>query len=549
MPLEDMAPYEPYREAVNTTRKAVNDLERLENPEFVSKLNDSYVAIEKDRIAKNIEAFLSGFKRPTGAAVKRTGTTYDIYLGITDNIWWKVTVSAYTPTAGAFNSAVHQISDQACVVQLHQIDDTSMTVTGTWATSTGQPSTFGGTYQWSTTAGDTAVYTLPVGATFAGVGIVRADVGGLAVVSINGDDTRADYLPTAQQLVDAGASTLVASDLTTGGGSISPNARILDCYNASTLATRWMPLATDLNPFTQQTVTVKVLNKKRPAATAARVNITGIGYGLAGELPGAAGTSEVYILTAKENDTAQEYAVEFVPAGGSTPAFAGNWHGNEGETAFTVTVDGSPVLDGAVVRVNELATLTSTRYLRHPDTGTTHVADVTCTYTIDRDGLSVGVDLTPLVNITVNQWYGGMLGLSGINTSGRAHFDRAQLLNRVGLPITASGNLSDGYAGTSKSDAIAVWESRGVLGDSRGTGHLAAAVYPDDPIDYRGDWSLAGPRFASVNDRSNGALWKAYITRVGTDHTQALAAGATQHERFRYRFAWFKNAETALSGR
>ncbi|MGH2755528.1 MAG: hypothetical protein ACRDLB_14010, partial [Actinomycetota bacterium] len=146
---------------------------------------------------------------------------------------------------------------------------------GAWLTSTNSQA-FGGSYKRETNAGATATYAAPLGATKLGLRGFKDPNGGLMKVAIDGDATRANLLPTAQQLVDAG--TFPNTILVGNRGTLQPTDRVYDAYAATATPDTQETFASGLAASVQHQMQLTVTGYKRAAAGDARGYVSGAMY-------------------------------------------------------------------------------------------------------------------------------------------------------------------------------------------------------------------------------------------------------------------------------
>lgn len=482
---------------------------------------------------------LSSFPQALDIAVGLRGTTFDLYQQVDSGHWWRCSLEALL-RAGE-SSPVHQVTGQSLVsapdfatlsnvpaLTYVEESDAKVTYTGTWfGPSSGVPGAHGGTYKYSTTAGSTATVTAPTNTASITINAVTTtNGGGVAAITIDGDITRANLLPTAQSLVDAG--TYASTILTTNGGTLDPTQKVLTTYSAGLVPSQDMQIADGLDPAVTHTIVYRATGYARVAdATSNRAYLSAFAWG-------APGNAVALISSEVSNwDT----AVNCLPTGGTTTTFVGGTHGYESETSFTLTVDGTPTTlsDLQVVHPTSTAKITRVTTLTHPDISPTKIADVVSVFTLTRAGIELDWTLTWAMGATVTTTY-VMMPMPGPTQTGG--FDRANLNAWTGGPITLPSNLGTTvYYGGSKSSAVWLWQS---------TGNLAAIMWCKNALQWSDNWH--GPLLLSVENRAS-ALTKAYLSRVSSaSATEAVTAGKVWRCRTLYRFGRFANPSAVFGG-
>lgn len=358
--------------------------------------------------------------------------------------------------------------------------------------------------RYNTTTDSVASYTAPLGATSVGVVFGTGGNGGFSTVAIDGDLTRATFLPTAQQLVDLNQAP--ASMLTTGGGTVSPTTRILDCYSLGEAFALWQALASGLDPTVQHTVTITVSGYKRPAAIATTLIVGGFGYGTATTGPTTA-TAVPFLAIRTSYSVPDELVFNHKPTGLSNSVFVGGSnHGYEYETqALTLVVDGTPVTltDDQAVPVAGNATLVRRSAMYHTQNTTTPTAIARITYRLDRTGLIFNGLLEAKAQTVVDSAYFG--GYSAL------HFP----MNRVQVDKDATAYTTTNFAtypegtymGTGFNTGAAWWDA---------AGEAVVVMLVPTAKEQTGGWS-DGIVYASVMNRPatmQGSKW--YARRKGT---------------------------------
>lgn len=297
----------------------------------------------------------------------------------------------------------------------------------TWGTPNGVVGSYTATlhasYRWTTTVGNSATWVSPAGSTALGVRRLANTSGGLFKVTVNGSATAANLLPTAQEKVTAGEYP--ASILTTGGGTLAPTDRVLDCYSPSTIWDDPLAIADGLAPGAHAVV-LTCTGYTHAGAINNRAQLTGFSYSVGTETPATPGAEVLATAQWQVAMSAHEFAYRFVPdflsdgvspnpnAGSIPPDFFGRVHGYENETGLTFVVDGATVTpaDGSVTAVSQSAIITQTSTLHHPDNNPATCASVVTTYTLDAEGMTVEHTEDWLTSARLNGGYPVMLPVS-----------------------------------------------------------------------------------------------------------------------------------------
>lgn len=457
-----------------------------------------------------------------GAGIERDASgVYKLFQRMGDEHYFTVTLDTPSGLPGAH--LVHQITDMSVRVPCFSKDDLDVSgtggtivFTGTWTNSVNSGYYSGGAKQSSTT-GDKMTYTTPdycVRAVLRAASQGSTGNGGYGLVKIDSDATRATCLLTAQDYVDNGL--LVSTALVANGGTLNPTDRLID-FGAGSIGDLAVGLADDLPPAVH-TVEISVTGYKRATASAARVYIGGLGYGLATTKLAdtdpalSAGSRGDLLAVAWMCKPAQaldyEYAYYLTPTGGTTATFVGNVHGYETEDSFSVAVDGQPVTLSASQRATgSQVVVTRVTRLHHPDigAGVTDIATVTTTYTMDRRGLRIRHVDTHLMGGTAagtgGATYPAMLGVDGSWLRG--------MTDSSPSPLTLTTN-DDGYKIRSRASTAYIWQKNGPY---------AVALHIPDPQTSLNGWANAAPTtstapgFMSIQDRTGGAAHKIYAVR------------------------------------
>lgn len=464
---------------------------------------------------------------------------YTLIRGVADGRYEQISLVRYTGAPGGYG--LNQLRTWSVGLPMTTVGTASgagMTSSGTWTAITGQPSpakggSFENRYIYATAWG---AYRERTTGTTTGVGmrVCFANNGGLTLVSIDGDKTRANRLPTAQDMVDAGLYPNTI--LTANGGSLAPTDRVINHYNTladdEVIYDLRLVLADDLPSGSHVVRTTAVGATPTGASAPGRSYITGFG-----EVSAAAITDPAVALytsdwlTHFKIGSAYEYAIEQRTGPSGTWTWLGNIHGYETQRSLALRVDGveTDPVPGTVVQAANEITLVRDSWMRHPDLDAgTVVCDALTTYRCDRDGLTVDPVLTWRVAVTVRNGYFGMMPLNAANNP-NGRMDRAALLRTPTVIELAGG--ADTYRGFSRSQAGWMWSS---------TGRVAALGRMLDIDGYTEGWShtTLGTR---VQDRGTGSpptskLYFPWVTGAPNDlaaPNRDVAAGEAKRGTFR----------------
>lgn len=435
-------------------------------------------------------------------AISRSGDTYTLWRSAPGGLWWRVTLFRFIDPV---DGDIWALNASALVRVGSDVDQAdlawSFTPSEAWITSS-HVNALGGTYARATNIAGTATWTTPGDTIAVGLRAFYATNGGYGLVTIDGGDVVADRLPTAQDEVDAGR--LAASALTTGGGTLDPDARLYDFHldaSPNGTAFAYQLLADGLAPGVHE-VSIGWTGYARSGSGGLRVTIDGGWHQTTTSQPSAAAAwlpVHTFMTTAS---SVYEYAFSVKPRGTGTYGFIGNSHGYDAQTSLTVTVDGTPitVTDGATVTATDHITLTRESTLTHPD-ATGDVAAVTAVYRLgSRAGLDLATTVEWLQDMDASNSYTAMLPTLGSATS------TGRIAGSASVALTADdGSEHDGHgAGL-------------ILIDAAGT--AATAMIITDLAQAVDRWVATTTRHTWIQDRSGGDFNKGYLSRVQTPGT------------------------------
>lgn len=423
--------------------------------------------------------------------------------------------------------------------------DASVTLSATgWSGNTANANSYGGSYnQNNATVGSYVEWVAPVGAVRVGTRTVAAVNEGIHLVTIDGDRTRANLLPTAQQLVTAGK--LPAAALVANGGTFNPTDRVIDQFSGASSPTsvidydRHFALADGLDPATAHTVRITMSGYKNVLASDIRLYTSGFTYGRTDTTHTTAGAQLLPATRVlSEYDSAYEYAHDYTPPGVSSYVFVGSVHGYEKPATFRVYVDNEEVTLTNGERRYGAITVVRTSELYHPSATTTKQADITTVYRLGAAGLTIEHETVWAVSGgKMKRSYPAMFPVNG------GSFTKGSM-TYAATDYDLSANAG-AYIGRVKSDTVYMWEPAGTIG---------ALVHIPDLEKSVQNWAdNAAIIYASIEDRApdtvnTGNLSKAYITRQGEGGpTVTITAGDVWKSSAVYRIWRSVNINSALA--
>ncbi|MEU4399775.1 hypothetical protein [Micromonospora orduensis] len=491
---------------------------------------------EAIRIAEIASSMRDRFPRNRGIAIGRRGTTIDLYQKMNDSVWWRSSLEAQTVPDTA--TPLHLMAAQALITPAAYVLAGGGTVTdsGSW-TFGANVDALGGSYWQSTVAGATKTWTSPAGTTALGINSVTTTNGSLAKVSIDGDATRANLLPTAQSLVDAGtyANTILAAN----GGTLQPTDRV---YYSFATAHSWSSstmIATDLTPGAHTVVYTSLGYTPVGQGSANRAYISDFLYNNGQDLGAGSTTSVVEPVSSTISAiSAWEYAILCRPTGSSQDYTIGNTHGGDTELSFQVYVNGAAttLTDNTITLLTDTAEIRRTSSLTHKylNAGATKVADSEVWYRLTRDGIQVDNTITWTVGGLVTADF-IMLPMPGVlSASGGQRFGRGDHSANGSGPLTFTG--LNGVLDVPKSRSTAGWMWQA-------SGRLAAGVWCANPAGY-----LLANSPTYFQDR-NGDVLKLYIARsYAPNQSETVTAGQSRTGKARYCFRVATGIDALMKG-
>lgn len=480
----------------------------------------------------DVDDWLASLRADTHAvAVRQVATDrLRLFYALGSERFWGVDLwqTPSLPGAGGITGYVAPFMLSRAAIYEPFLTLATYTRTGTWGSRNTQSAASGGGYYFSTTAGDTVTATIPANSTKVGVRLPAASNAGMYRVRIGGDATRANRLPTAQQLVTAGKLASL--------GTLNATDRILDLYSAASDAAATIDydrhfiladMSASGSALGGATLTLEVLTAQNVATSSNRgyISEAPITYATAATTRGTNGQTLLATTRLVSHlDSAYEYAHEVQIS--STTLFIGNVHGYESQTALAV------VVDGRVVTLSVGETLWASRIELTRDTalyhsavgsGNTVIGNVKTFYSLNSQGLDVMHRTTWAQAVSLTRDYPMMFPGDG------PLFDTAIV---AGTSYALGAN--DGrYKGQVAASSAQMRGADGGLTITQTLTIVDRALSVDE-------FSTSAPMHVAVEDRAPtnvnvGNIKKIYVTRVHTTGGPlAVAAGAVQHSVGRY---------------
>lgn len=413
---------------------------------------------------------------------------------------------------------------------------------GTWAAGA---SLLGGGYYALTAAGkyvqlvteETDIQSISV-ASYAGLAAA-----GMFLVTIDGDATLANLLPTAQELVTAGS--LAAEALVAGGGTLNPTDRIFDNYNNTNNVGEAghnligggavTPVA---NSLAAGAHTVKFTQTAYRNVSSSGDLFSGInGFLVDGDLAFSATHTSFPMFLVYKTLTATpcvwDVSYNFKPTGASNY----EWLGHTGSRVMTevpsATVDGvaATMEHAAYFAGTEIIIYTPTK-IRHAETGATDQGDWNCYWKMHKTNGFTIAHTTDWSTAGVAVGYPCMLdGLSTV-------YDRYATLGGGSVTDASMGANNGAQYCNFAARAAYCWKSDDYYGMLFYVPDLALTVE---------DYAKAGDLKFFWMDIAGGTSEKAYVRRFGSD--EAYTEATTWYSEANYRLGWFTaGANSVLSG-
>jgi hypothetical protein len=357
------------------------------------------------------------------------------------------------------------------------------------------------------------------------------------LVTIDGDRTLANLLPTAQDLVDA--TTLPNTVLVANGGQFNPTDRVLNTYNLTVNFTNdignsgaIVPLASGLAAAAH---TVRLTDYQYTPTGAGGHNAYVVLLLASGDgLNVVADGSSYNCFTVVQNfctiGETWDISYAMTPDGATHPEWLGHVNSTKYVTTPVINVDGSPVVlaSGEYASGTDV-TLTYQAWIRHSEIGggATHVGTLDMEYAINA--------LTGLTITHKTTW--GMSGVANgypcMMVVDHAVFDRFRGLDTVATDLTANDGSVN--CNTTKQASLC-WDYNGYIG---------AVMYIPDLVLTVESWAKSGANQLWWSDiaADSGTWKKLYATRFGS--AENFINGTVWDAVTNYRAAWFASGADA----
>jgi hypothetical protein len=452
-----------------------------------------------------------------------TGVYNDIlaYRG-NNNIWAAIPFGM--GVVGSNSPYIQYVYNRKLTVGVDETD-ASFTFSGSW-TNVNYAYCFGGTVKWSGTAGNYVQIVTPA-CEWLSIYINSLSNIGANLVTIDGDPTAANLLPTAQDLVTAGR--LAASCLVSGGGTLNPADRIFEPYGRGDYYEMYNIFIADNLPYTSHVVRLTVTGYKNPSSGGTRLYVAGYGYGNSAMNCSTVGA---YLWKYPNVDSwmfsdavdVWECAYSYKPTGAS----GYEWIGHTGHLKYvsrTYKKDGVPftpvngtLYGGTSIEMTQSSTLTHTESVPA-------VGSLSMTYRVGTNGLEILHDVT---------W-----AVAGNATGYPAMMPATAAFNRgKNIALGVNTNLTDNDNSVkcnAKSDMLMMWEY---------TGTKAMLLFIPD-LSYIRNYLMCNTTYLWIQDRLAGDN-KCYFTR--SDISENIAVGDVWSNKAYYRFATFSAGAEATLG-
>lgn len=457
---------------------------------------------------------LNLFTGGDNVALERSGTTYIIHQEFAP-----CEVFSWLLQPGTWGDySVDSIRQCKTGRSYYYMDDADAVKTGAWSTTSSSSYWLGGRSH-TNTPGAYITFTTPAYCRDVWWKVIGSN-GGIFRIAIDDDYTAANMIATAQDLVDA--EILPPTALVENGGILNPTDR---CFDPKTNTAPFTQLAT-LDEGVH-TVKLECTGYKNPASTSDYLYVDVVAV--------SAPLKNASAVIANEDlqtysGSVYEYAINMTPAGATTPAWAGNGHGYDGQLTITYKVDGQVVTpEDKALLIGKSVEVIRTSQLHHAELETP-IADVTMIYRASpKTGLTTHITIDWLVDVVVQIAYLAMWPLSD------AIFDRG-----AGPGAAVNYTLTDNdnsYKGNQQTDRLWVWDADGTLG---------AVLYIPNVAASLNNWQDSPATWAFIEDRSGTNRWnKIYFTRAYAG--AVFSADTRWTSEAQYRVGRFEDAEAALA--
>ena len=465
-----------------------------------------------------------------------TTITYFCHQHIGDNTYWRVRLLGDSAVGGvAFQIDYASVCDYYSLSTL--TTNPALTKSGTAVSDLAVGRLTG---KWIQMEGTNSYLQLVTGDNCT---IVGAAMGGglttsaaMCKVTIDGDATLADLLPTAQELVDASALTSAA--LVANGGSLNPTDRIMDTYNLTNnyIGPGIASIVFFSNSLAPASHTVRVTETAyyHVGSSGGFVRMPGI---FAGGANYARANSELTVpmFVLKQNMMTvmgtPEISWNNKPEGASAYEWVGHTGSLKTKSAPVVNVDGAEITPANnTFSIGSVVEIVTQDNVRHSEAGATNLGVLDMTFRFSAsEGMTISHSLAWAVN-------GVAVGYPCMLPVDHAVFDR---YNTLGSGL-AGGDLTDNdnavNFNTTKQAAYC-WDSDGY--------QAAIMQIPNLTITVE-NWAKTTTEqlwWADVA-ASEGTWKKAYATRFKTDEAYTnIAAWSSEAN---YRVAWIPAGADAV---
>ena len=503
-----------------------------------SVLNGTYVSADDHRLQRAGASLMSMLAQPvTDVTLERVSAAkYYLYSNLTGDRRIRWTLQERSPSQPGTAHQIEEVhalyvSDDTTVLQVTTVDENgeaSITWSGSWVNvgyGTPVSGMHGGSLRRTSEAGAYAEWVTPT-ATYVGVLASRVANCGIAKVTVDGSASAANLLPTAQDLVTAGA--LASSALVANGGTLDPADRVVDLYSPTTKYATDVPIAEGLTEV-PHTVRVTATGYKNAAALDVRVEVDAYTYGV------VTGGPVETVERLHGVGSVWEYAFQ-VNAGGQT-AWIGNDHGYDHQTGIEFEVDGNPITltDGQSVTGSEIV-VTRTSQLAHPGLSLTpgSAGEAVCEWRLKGDSMTITFAWNPAFSSesASNKLEYPMAGVSTTTAEG--------FIKGRTLAMDADQDLSnhDGaiWGSGTTSDTALMWQPEG---------RFALIVHVPDTARTFTDHNMSVYIQDRAQDASRSDL---YMTKAYFEHLAVpIVAGKTIRGQGVYQFAWLTNPDLTLA--
>jgi hypothetical protein len=406
------------------------------------------------------------------------------------------------PVVGS-NTPYANIVEARKLVLSRDDDHESITYSMSGWSSVNDANAYGGEYRRNSTTGAYVEWTAPA-CEWLSMYVVYSGNAGAFLVTIDGDATKANLLPTAQQLVDGG--NLASTVLVANGGTLNPTDRIIDAYlNLWDAYEFYHAFLADNLTNEAHTVRVTVTGYKDVGSSGVRLYFAGYGYGNDALTCASSGASLLKYYTTSNWTISNalsiwEFAYQYKPTGATNF----QWMGHTDSLKYVsraYTQDGealTPANDSLYGGYEIIMTQVSE--VKHPESGP-NVGSVTVAYKVGSSGLRVVHDLTWLVAGQGTAYPAMMPMLAAFNRGKNA-------ISPTNYTLSAN---DDSVVANAKSKALLLWQQTGLYG--------AMLYFPN--LALINGFVNCTTSFAWLQDRSD-TINKGYISRSDTNESIAI---------------------------